>query len=87
MNGSVTTPNFVYVGHIKCGASTIASSSPKLPPPNPNPGSASELQFVFTARCTLVQSVVGIACRPSVCLSVTLVDHWTMTTWVGNLGN
>jgi len=42
--------------------------------------------WVFTARCTLVQSAVlrsAIACRPSVCPSVTLVDqdHTGWKSW------
>ena len=40
--------------------------------------------FIFTAQCTLVQMRgLGIACRPSVCLSVTLVDcdHICWKSW------
>ena len=48
------------------------------------------VHFLFTARCTLVQSTVlrlHVVC-PSVCLSVTLVDHdhigwksWKLIAW------
>ena len=41
-------------------------------------------KYVFTTQCTLVQMRgIGIACRPSVCPSVTLVDcdHIGWKSW------
>ena len=46
--------------------------------------SATEVASIFTAQCTLVHMRgLGIACRPSVRLSVTLVDcdHISWKSW------
>jgi len=48
-------------------------------------GEDRDLSFI-TARCTAKRGL-AIACRLSVRLSGTLVDHVVTTTQVGNIGN